>query len=157
MSAGGTGIPACVLSVDRLATLLETAPRRLVDLSDEEVSRRPAPDRWSKKEILGHLVDSAANNHQRIVRVQIAPPLEFPTYQQESWVAVQSYATESWPDLVNLWLLLNRHLLHIIRAVPASSLSYPCAIGGNDPIPLSEVIDGYVDHLEHHLESLITP
>jgi len=168
MSAGGTGIPACVLSLDRLATLLETAPCRLVDLSDEEVSRRPGgtgipacvlspPYRWSKKEILGHLIDSAANNHQRIVRVQIAPPLEFPNYQQESWVAVQSYATESWPDLVNLWLLLNRHLLHVIRAVPESSLSYPCAIGGKDPIPLSEVIDGYVDHLEHHLESLITP
>jgi hypothetical protein len=139
----------------RLATILQAAPSRLADLSDEDASRRPAPDRWSKKEILGHLIDSAGNNHQRIVRAQIAPPLDFPAYAQEPWVAVQSYATESWPDLVNLWLLLNRHLLHIIQAVPTSNLPIACAIGANQPIPLSSVIDGYVDHLEHHLESII--
>jgi len=144
-----------VSAADRLARVLESAPRRLVDLSDDEASRRPAPDRWSKKEILGHLIDSAGNNHQRFVRTQIAGRLDFPNYEQESWVAIQSYATESWPDLVNLWLLLNRHLLHIIRALPASNLSLTCAIGGKEPIQLSELIDGYVDHLEHHLESII--
>jgi len=141
-------------AVTRLASLLETAPRRLVDLSDEESSHRPAPDRWSKKEILGHLIDSAGNNHQRLVRTQISGRLEFPNYEQESWVAIQSYATEYWPDLVNLWLLLNRHLLHIIRALPASNLSLPCAIGGKDPITIAELIGGYVDHLEHHLDGI---
>ena len=70
-------------------------------------------------------------------------------------MAVQSYATESWPDLVNLWLLLNRHLLHVIRAIPPANLSLTCAIGGKDPITLSELIDGYVDHLDHHLGGLI--
>src|SRR5579872_3099390 len=115
-------------AAERLAQVLETAPRRLVDISDAEASGRPAPGRWSRKELLGHLIDSAGNNHQRFVRALLAPSLEFPPYQQESWVEVQSYATESWPDLVNLWLLFNRHLLHIIQAMPAGSQSCPCSI-----------------------------
>ena len=139
----------------RLTRILEAATGGLADLSADEVSHRPAPDHWSRKEILGHLIDSAGNNLQRIVRTRIGGGLEFPGYEQESWVRVQAYPTESWPDLVNLWLLLNRHLLHIIRAVPPADLSLACAIGGQPPIPLSALIDSYVDHLEHHLESIL--
>ena len=69
-------------------------------------------------------------------------------------MAVQSYATEPWPDLVNLWLLLNRHLLHVVRAVPPSNLSLPCSIGGKEAMTLSALIDSYVDHLEHHLDDI---
>jgi hypothetical protein len=142
-------------SAKRLASLLQTVPSRLANIPDDETAQSPAPGRWSKKQILGHLIDSAGNNHQRWVRAQVAPRLEFPGYPQESWVAVQSYATESWPDLVNLWLLLNRHLLHIIRNVPESSLSRPCVIGAHDAIPLSAVIEGYLTHLQHHLAQIL--
>ena len=142
-------------AADRLAALLQTAPARLANISAADASQAPAPGRWSKKQTLGHLIDSASNNHQRFVRAQIAPRLEFPSYQQESWVAVQSYATESWADLVNLWLSLNRHLLHIIRNVPEDCLLRPVVIDAKDPIPLSAVIDGYVDHLEHHLAQIL--
>jgi hypothetical protein len=141
--------------LERLAEFLQTAPPRLSLISDDEASQVPAPGRWSKKQILGHLIDSAGNNHQRFVRAQIAPRLEFPEYQQESWVAVQSYATESWPDLVNLWLLFNRHLLHIIGNVPEACLSRPCVIGANDAKPLSALIEGYLDHVEHHLADIL--
>jgi len=81
-------------AADRLAQILDTAPHRLVDISADNAARRESPGRWSKKEILGHLIDSAGNNIQRVVRAQIAAPLEFPNYEQESWVSIQSYATE---------------------------------------------------------------
>jgi hypothetical protein len=149
MTAPGMKTPA-----DRLARLLQFVPDNLAGISEAEASRTPVPGRWSKKQILGHLIDSAGNNHQRIVRAQIEARLDFPGYEQESWVAVQSYANESWPDLVDLWQSFNRHLLHVIMAVPEASLSRPCAIGGREPIPLAEVIDGYVDHVEHHLEQI---
>ena len=139
----------------RLARILSATPLRLADISDADASQRPAPGHWSKKEILGHAIDSASNNHQRFVRAQLAASLEVPSYEQERWVAVQWYATESWPDLVNFWLLYNRHLLHIIRTMPASSLPVPCTIGGSAPVPLSEVITSYVDHLEHHLSQIL--
>jgi len=141
-------------SADRLARILATAPPRLVDISEDEASPS-APGRWSKKQILGHLIDSAANNHQRFVRAQLAASYEGPSYEQEQWVAAQNYATESWPDLVNLWLLYNRHLLHVMRAMPEAPLATPCAIGGSAPVPLAEVIAGYVDHLEHHLAQIL--
>lgn len=142
-------------AAERLATILEDAELRLANISDSVAAQHAKPGQWSKKQILGHLIDSASNNHQRFVRALIAPRMEFPEYQQESWVAAQSYATEAWPDLVNLWLLFNRHLLHIIQAVPEPKLSVPCVIGSKEPMPLSALIDWYVDHLEHHLESIM--
>jgi hypothetical protein len=142
-------------TAERLERVIATAPQRLADISEADAAVRPVEGGWSKKEILGHLVDSAGNNHQRFVRLQLAPSLEFPAYQQNEWVTVQSYATERWPDIVNLWLLFNRHLLHVIRQIPEEALSRPCSIGGQPAIPLGEVMRGYVDHLEHHLEQVL--
>ena len=142
-------------TIYRLDQILAPAHLRLAGISDADVSQPPAPGRWSKKEILGHLIDSAANNHQRFVRAQLAASLEFPAYEQERWVAVESYATQSWPDLVDLWLFYNRHLVHILGAMPEASLSTPCTIGTNAPMPLSEIITGYVDHVERHLAQIL--
>jgi hypothetical protein len=139
----------------RFARILETAPAQLVATPDTDASSIAGHDRWSKKEILGHLIDSAANNHQRFVRAQLAPSVELPNYQQNEWVAAQSYRTEPWPDLVNLWLLYNRHLLHVWRHVPEAALAVPCTIGSNEPLPLAQVMTGYLDHLEHHLAQIL--
>lgn len=141
-------------TADRLARLLAATPQRLVDISEADASHAEA-GKWSKKQVLGHLIDSAANNHQRFVRAQLAASYEGPSYEQERWVAAQSYATESWPDLVNLWLLYNRHLLHIVRTMQEGPLTVPCAIGGSAPVPLAEVMSSYVDHMEHHLAQIL--
>ena len=139
----------------RLSALLETVPARLAAISEAEAARKPANGQWSKKEVLGHLIDSAANNHQRFVRAQFAAHLEAPGYEQERWVAAQRYAEEPWADLVNLWLLLNRHLAHIVRNVPAESLGNTIAIGGREPVTLGFVIDDYLQHLQHHLDQIL--
>ena len=142
-------------TTDRLWRILTATPLRLAAISDADASHPPSPGHWSKKQVLGHMIDSAANNHQRFVRAQLAPSVAFPEYEQEGWVAAQAYATESWPDLVNLWLLYNRHLLHIVRNMPEAALAIPCAIGGKPPVPLREIVSGYVDHLEHHLAQIL--
>jgi hypothetical protein len=138
------------------AEILQSVPPRLATISDEIASHQPAEGRWSKKEILGHLIDSAVNNHLRFVGAQFDPALETASYEQERWVAAQSYATEPWPDLVNLWLLLNRHLLHVIKNVPPEALSHTLSIGGRPAATLSFVIDDYVRHMEHHLSQILT-
>ncbi len=142
-------------AANSLQQVLESAPARLVDIGEEDAAR-PAPGGWSKKQILGHLIDSAGNNHQRFVRAQFTTLLEFPPYEQDAWVAAQSYATEPWPDLVNLWLLLNRHLVHVMRATPEECLTHGCSIGGKDPVILAFLMEDYVRHLEHHLEQIFT-
>jgi hypothetical protein len=142
-------------TADRLAALLNTIPPKLTDFSDAHASEKPAGGRWSKKEILGHLIDSAANNHQRFVRAQFATHLDIAGYQQEQWVSAQHYAGEPWTELVNLWLLLNRHLVHIIQRVPADCLPHTVSIAGRDPVTLEFVIDDYLRHLEHHLGQIL--
>jgi len=134
--------------------ILNSVPRRLGDLSDEAVSAKPDPATWSKKEILGHLIDSAANNHQRFVRAQRSNPFEGPGYEQEFWVASQNYQKESWPDMVNLWLLYNRHLLHVLKAMPSEVLPHECRIGSYPVMTLEEVAVDYVRHMQGHLDEL---
>src|SRR5258707_7233138 len=103
-------------ALTELAAILENTPPRLRTITEDAAAHKPGPDRWSKKEILGHLIDSAANNHQRFVRAQLILHLDFPEYEQDLWVAAQSYATEPWLDLVNLWVAYNRHILHLLKA-----------------------------------------
>jgi len=140
---------------DRLVSVLEPVSERLFAIPEAEADRRPEPDRWSKKEILGHLIDSASNNHHRIVRALLEPGVAFPGYEQDGWIRTQAYRSESWSDLVNLWLALNRHLAHIIRAIPEPALAHECVVGSKPSIPLTSLIEGYLDHLQHHLQQVL--
>jgi hypothetical protein len=141
-------------AIARFELVLATAPRKLVDISEADAGHKSGPDRWSKKEIIGHLIDSAGNNHQRFVRCQFTPLLEFPEYDQNPWVACQAYAIEPWPDLVNLWLLLNRHLLHIVKAAPAEMHEHQLKIGHHNPMRFDALVASYLQHMEHHLAQI---
>lgn len=114
----------------------------------------PQAGKWSQKEILGHLIDSAVNNHQRIVRMQKAPLLEFPNYQQNDWVALNHYATRSWAELVALWAALNRHLAHVIHRLDPAALHHVWH-DGSDRFDLAFVVEDYLVHLRHHLDQLM--
>jgi DinB superfamily len=138
-------------AVTRLELILKNAPKRLVDISEDDAGHKPDPAHWSKKEILGHLIDSAANNHQRFIRAQFVPLLEIASYEQEAWVKANGYASEQWPDLVNLWLLLNRHLLHVMKAIPEAALQNRISLAGSPPETLYAVIVDYIRHMDHHL------
>ncbi|MGA2763256.1 MAG: DinB family protein [Spirochaetia bacterium] len=127
---------------------------RLRLMQPKEVSASPAPGKWSRKEILGHLIDSASNNHQRFVRALLSEELRFPGYAQNDWVRLQAYADQEWQKVVDLWSALNRHLAHLISHIPAEKLATPCRIGDNAPITLEALIADYIRHVEHHLEQL---
>jgi hypothetical protein len=130
------------------------AEKALRVFTDAEASRTLSSGKWSKKELLGHLIDSAANNHQRFVRAQLVPELRLPGYTQNEWVACQGYSTEEWQQLVTLWASLNRHLAHLTARIPASALRTPCWIGDNDVMTLEAILVDYLRHLGHHLEQL---
>ena len=144
-----------MMAADRLAAIIDSIRPRLTEIPEEEAALQPGPGLWSKKEILGHLIDSASNNHQRIVRTLLAPRIDFPAYEQESWVSAQGYSCEPWPDLVNLWGSLNRHLVHVIQTIPETAPNHECSVGGKPPMPLAALIEGYLDHLNHHLFQLV--
>src|SRR5262245_42608651 len=100
---------------DDLRATVENAARELRRLDPATLAHRPAPDRWTIKEVIGHLIDSAANNHQRFVRAQFTKELVFPKYEQNEWVGSQHYNDVDWDELVELWRRYNLHLAHVIR------------------------------------------
>jgi len=136
---------------DDIITLVDTAGRRLAAVGAAEAGVRPAPGKWSRKEVLGHLVDSALNNHQRFVRAELAESLEFPGYAQADWVRCQDYAAVDWQALVELWTAVNRHLAHVVRRIPEAKLAVPCRIGGGAAMSLEGLVADYLRHVRHHL------
>ena len=141
-------------TLENLQVIVEEVPERLRRLNAEKVSARPAADKWSPKEELGHLLDSAVNNHQRIVRVQMENKLAMPGYQQEKWVQANAYQQRDWGELVGAWTALNRHFLFAARAVPDNAWKYTCTVGGSEPMTLQFVFEDYIRHMLHHLQHI---
>ena len=144
---------------------VEEAAARLLSLTDAEASAPPAAGKWSAKEVIGHLVDSASNNHQRFVRAQLKEDLVFEGYAQEDWVRVQAYGDEPWPHLVNLWKFYNLHLAHVIERAPERERLRPrrehnlheigwAPVAREEPATLEHLMRDYVGHLKSHLRQI---
>src|SRR5580698_3824709 len=138
----------------QLRTLVEATEPRLRQISEAESVRPALPGGWSRKQVLGHLIDSASNNHQRFVRAVLADGLEFPAYDTPGSVRVQALDSAAWPILVDLWASYNRYLAHVIRHLPDAKLEVVCRIGSNAPVSLRYLAEDYVVHLVHHLDQI---
>ena len=139
---------------EELVQVVRLAAADLRGIAPDAAMERPAPGKWSRKEILGHLVDSASNNHQRFVRAQEGAEMRGPGYAQEHWVAAQDYQGRDWQELIALWEAYNLHISHVIRAIPAARLATPCIIADREPVTLLYVVQDYLDHLRHHLRQI---
>jgi hypothetical protein len=142
-----------------------SATTRLRNIPETQSGQKNSPDDWSANETIGHLIDSAANNHQRFVRAQFTDDLVFPGYVQDQWVSSQNYRDESWAELIQLWSSYNLHLLHVASAIPEDVLTKPRSrhtldqiafnlVDKNDPATLEYLIRDYLDHLRHHLAQI---
>ncbi len=141
-------------AINRLKLLLENIPSGLYEISEDEFAGKISPDKWSKKQILGHLIDSAANNHQLIIRVQYEnTPTIF--YDQNKWNELNHYQQLEGGHIIQLWTIYNRHLLEIIKRIPEDRLLRECNCGGEKNVTLQFLIDDYVVHLEHHLKQIL--
>jgi len=151
--------------VDDLRSTLSVEAARLLSISESDASRHPAPGKWSPKEIIGHLIDSAANNHSRFVRAQITDDLVFPGYDQEAWVRLQRYNDRPWNELVSLWQAYNTHIASVIEGISQECLSLQRSTHNLDeigwrtvppdqPATLDYFIRDYVGHMKHHLAQI---
>jgi len=116
---------------------------------------RPSGAGWSRREELGHLVDSAVNNHHRFARAALDPSYEGPGYDPDGWVAAHRYAGVPWPDLVAAWHAHNAVLVPLLAALPAAKLETPCRVGGDPPVTLGFLVEDYVLHMRHHLDRIL--
>jgi hypothetical protein len=131
--------------------VVNSAEENLRRVSTEE-SRAPIlAGGWSRRQVMGHLIDSASNNHQRFVRASLQDSLEFPGYDQNGWARVQAAEEVDWSLLVALWANYNRYLAHVIAHLPPAKLEVPIRIGQNEPVTLKFLAEDYLHHMVHHL------
>ena len=150
--------------ISELRTIVERESARLLGASPDAVERRPAKGGWSAKEVLGHLIDSAAVNHQRFVRAQWQD-LVFAAYAQDDWVEAQKYQEAPWIELVALWREYNRHIARVMAAIPIEVRLKEHRIHNlheiamkpapaDQPASLEYLMRDYVEHLQHHLKQI---
>ena len=150
----------------RLRAAVMASEPRLLALTDAATSRRPAAGKWSPREIIGHLIDSASNNHQRFVRAASQEDLVLPGYEQERWVELQNYQEAQWRELVSFWAAFNLHIARVMAAIPEDARTRRRErhnldqvawrpIPATEPATLGYFMNDYVDHLEHHLRQVL--
>jgi hypothetical protein len=133
---------------------IDSAQPKLKAISDADAAKPRAAGKWSPKQIIGHLLDSAANNHQRFVRVQQGQPLTWTSYDQNHWVDVSHHHARRWDELVALWHAYNQHLAHIIAHLPEKIRGTKITVGDHEPETIEFVVHDYLRHLEQHLEQI---
>jgi len=128
--------------------------QRLLGVSEQE-SQHPIRDGgWPRKEILGHLIDSALNNHQRFVRAALDGSYKGPSYEQKGWVAIHGYGDMPWSVLLEHWRWQNELLCEVVERIPESRLSAECRVGEDADVSLGFLIEDYLAHLGHHIQQI---
>lgn len=137
----------------RLKQVISTSEPKLRGITEDAAGQPALKGGWSPKQLLGHLIDSAANNHQRFVRASLDGAYAGPGYAQDDWVAFQDYNGQRWADIIALWSSYNRHLAHIIARMPEDKAEMLCQIGKSE-YTLGWVVKDYVDHMLGHLKQI---
>jgi hypothetical protein len=140
-------------ALNRLEYIINLTPKMLTEISEENMSTKPSPTKWSKKEIIGHLIDSATNNHQRFVRGQFENIPEI-SYDQNNWNEYSFYNQIESKQIISFWTIYNKQIIEIIKRIPKGNLEKQIKIG-NNILTLEFLIIDYVEHLEHHLKQII--
>ncbi|MGE8036244.1 DinB family protein [Lysinibacillus sp. NPDC093692] len=142
--------------IDQLNGWIKKVPIEFRQMSELEISQRPAPQKWSKKEVLGHLCDSAINNLQRFIKIQYEKePFVLTPYNQVEWVKIQGYQELQIDEILDLWVSLNKKIINVIKKIPNEKLALQCDIGSNELMTLQWLIQDYLEHMEHHIKKQI--
>lgn len=147
---------------DRIAEISED----LFEMQDSFVAKPRKEGAWSRKQVLGHLFDSASVNHQRIIEAQISGSIVFDGYAHEKWVELQGYQEQEWEELVTLWCALNMHICTVVERIPADVLEKPHSehrfeemafrpVSNDQPSTLGYIIEDYFAHLRYHLDQIL--
>lgn len=136
--------------------LLNVVPKIINSIEDNEFFNKDSSNKWSKQEILGHLCDSAVNNHSRFVRIILTDePISIEGYKQDEWVRIHDYQNNySKSDLLALWTQLNKQILNIMRNASELDFKKQCILSDKSMVTLSWLVDDYINHMLHHIKQI---
>jgi hypothetical protein len=139
-----------------IQTYIDNWEQKLINLPTDTITQKRNKQNRTIKQILGHLIDSAANNHQRIIRLQYNEKLIFPDYQQDNdlWIALQDYQNEDWTTIIQLWKYYNLHMIQVINSVDPKKLNNSWQNFEGTTITLLQMIEGYLGHIELHFNEI---
>ncbi len=149
------GFEAIQSAMDELSELITTLPAEWRPIPDEQAARLRSDGGWSRKQIVGHMIDSGTVNHQRFIRA-LAGETDFSLlYAQEEWVDLNGYQSRDWNEIIDLWKSLNLHLLAVCRRIREDQPNLICGKDG-DPGPwtLAHRVPDYIAHLKMHVEQM---
>ena len=141
-------------TAEKINHLTQIIPPLLLSISENEFAHQPRPGKWSKKQIIGHLIDSAANNHHRFIRARVEDVPNI-SYNQDKWNDLSRYNDFNSSELIDLWKSYNKLLAHIISKISEKDLDRKCKAGSNEEHTLRYIITDYIVHLEHHLKQVV--
>jgi hypothetical protein len=132
---------------------------RLLGLPENMISNRRNSQQRTIRQIVGHMVDSASNNTQRIIHLQYDPsPCRFPDYanlgNNDRWIAIQNYQKENWRDLLQLWKYTNLHVLHVMQQIDPEKLSNIWISALDQKITLEAMVNDFPRHFKLHLREI---
>ena len=140
----------------KLKEIVNNSLEKFNSISLEKWTSKPSSDKWSKKEILGHLCDSAYNNMRRFIVTQYQQNDKI-YYRQDDWVRIQDYQNVDIHEIITLWKLINYQIARIIEAIPDNLLQNTCDTNPNEQqlVTLEFLMKDYVEHLNHHLDQIL--
>jgi len=134
---------------------IQMAASELSRVDEDHSLMEARPGGWLRKQELGHLLDSAQNNHQRIAVAAVSGSFEGPGYGADEWVGLHGYESFRWADLGSFWLARNRMLAHLVGRLTEQQLAAKVKVGDGEPVSLQALIEDYLGHLEHHVRQIV--
>ena len=134
---------------------MEAAEQKLCAIGEMEARMPYRVGGWTRKQVLGHLVDSACVNHVRVAFAATTGAYAGPSYQQDAWVTLHGWSEMPWSAILDQWRARNTWLAEAVTNIPQERLSAPCTIGENPPMRLDDLVRDYLLHLEHHVNQLV--
>lgn len=142
-------------TIAELKSLLIDVPVRFSSMPSNIAAIKSSPDKWSKKEILGHLCDSAINNLCRFIRVQYEQePMVIQRYSQNEWVNINNYKNKPVQEILNFWKCLNKQIAFVVSNIPEDKLNLKCDMGDGNIISVQLLFEEYISHMKHHLDQI---
>lgn len=143
-------------TINRLEQLLKSGFEFIATSAESELTRKATAMQWSKKEILGHLIDSGINNLQRFTEIQFeSKPFAIRKYKQDDLIKANDYQNSETKELLNFWLAINTRIKSLMKQQTENTLKYEIELDKHKKADLRFLMTDYVDHLEHHLKQII--